>query len=342
MHTTRAAAQFAHRLWPAEEQFRQDRELGRAQTKCFSCCMSIFLDPRAGKGHVTNEAFCAKAVDRTQRTILVDHDDRFTIRFLVDSRDKRVQRQGILTGRSHRLFDECSQRATFVREETLHRGSVHSPSEMDAPNQHSTTDELARAMVRILADGRAGTIEDAVDTALRDLRLPPSTRRPTRASLRAHAQAIEESEEGQLGRMLRIEATLQEILLILACLEELVIAEDPEGCDLPPPEVYGRAVRGHFDLDPVVHLRVVTSLSQSSIAQALVDRGFAEPSFDAAVTRYGRMDRVSFETELAMYRILRVPPRMQVDPDRDVVRGDRVEHLGFSALSGRIPRFPAQ
>lgn len=195
---------------------------------------------------------------------------------------------------------------------------------------------LARAAVRALAEGRAEGVDNAIDRAYDETRVDPRTRRPTRAELRAHARAHEESEHGELGRLLRIDAALVEASEVLARLEETVLAREPHGADHPPPEIYGRAAHGHFDLDPAVHIRVTTTLPVSTIAQALFDAGFDDPTCRSIETRHGRLDEISFEGEHARYSIVRIPPRMGVDRDRDLVRGKPVEHGDFSAIARQL------
>lgn len=202
-----------------------------------------------------------------------------------------------------------------------------------------TSDEIARLAVRALAGGRADSVDDAIDRAVFESRADPRTQRPTRAQLRAHAQALEESEAGELARLLRIEATLREALSVLSTLEETLIVHDRDFADHAAPAVYGRAARGEFDLDPSVHARVVTAVPAHVLAQALSDAGFGETEVHAIDTRYGHLDEISFATELAQYRIVRVPPRAPVDPRIDLVRGQPIESADFEALLRRIPRF---
>jgi hypothetical protein len=206
------------------------------------------------------------------------------------------------------------------------------------PFRPDPTSELARAAVRALAEGRADGVESAIDRAYEETRVDPRARRPTRAELRAHARAFEESEQGEIGRLLRIDAALVEASEVLARLEETVIALEAHGTDLPAPEIYGRAALGHFDLDPVVHIRVTTALPVSTIAQALFDAGFDDPSCRSIETRHGRLDEIAFAGEHARYSVVRVPPRMAVDPDRDLVKGRPVEHVDFSGVTRQLAR----
>jgi len=201
------------------------------------------------------------------------------------------------------------------------------------PDQPNPISELAREAVRALAEGRSASVDDAIRRAYDVTGIDTRTRRPTRAELRAHAQAFEESEHGEVGRLLRIDATFEEAGEVLAALEATVLARESDGMSLPAPEVYGRAARGLFDLDPVVHARVTTSLSAAVLAQALFEAGFDDPTCGSIDTRYGRIDEIAFDGEFARYRILRIPPRMGVDPGRDVVRGNRVDHADFTTLA---------
>jgi hypothetical protein len=215
--------------------------------------------------------------------------------------------------------------------------SVHSRMDFD-PMHRDPVAELARAAVRALAEGRASGVEEAIERAYDIARVDPTTRRPTRAELRAHARAHEESEHGEIGRLLRIDAALLEATEVLATLEATVLAREPHGTDLPPPEVYGRAASGHFDLDPAVHIRVMTELPVSTLAQALFNAGFEDPLCRSVESRHGRLDEIAFAGEYASYSILRVPPRMGVDPNRDLMRGKPVEHADFTALTRQLER----
>ncbi|MFM7260592.1 MAG: hypothetical protein ACKO3W_08310 [bacterium] len=199
----------------------------------------------------------------------------------------------------------------------------------------SESARIARRAVERLAEGRSEAIGDAVDDAARELRASAGFRRPTRSELRAHAQAHEESL-GPGVRERRIAATLEEALEVLAVLEACVLARDPDGTDRPAPEIYGRAALGELDLDPSVHIRVTTSLSIGVLAAALVEAGLSDPAFGLIESRYGRLDRLESEGALANYRVSRIPPGLRVDPDCDLVGGQRVVHAGFEALSRRI------
>ena len=203
------------------------------------------------------------------------------------------------------------------------------------------TDEIARATVRALLRGRARSVDEAIDLAIAESRDGRRAQRPSRALLRAHAQAIEESETGEISRKLRIEAALQEVLRVLSVLEECLIVHDRESSDHAAPAVYGRAARGEFDLDPMVRIRIVTAMPAHVVAQSLSDAGFGETGVGTIDTRYGHLDEISFTGESAEYRIARIPPRAPVDPRTDLIRGNPVESAGFEAILRRLPQFGA-
>jgi hypothetical protein len=197
------------------------------------------------------------------------------------------------------------------------------------------SDDVAKAAVRALAEGRVGTRKDAVERAIHETGADPRARRPTLAELRAHARLHEESTQGEQGRRARIEAATEELLEVLAVLERAVLVHDPEGSARPQPAAYGRAALAQFDLDPTTHVRVTTSASAAVLAQALFEAGFSDPTCGSKATRYGRIDEIAFEGAEAMHRVLRIPPGMAVDPARDVIHGRPIEHATFDQLAAR-------
>jgi hypothetical protein len=92
----------------------------------------VLLDARASEIHIACEALSAQAIDCAQCPIFIDLDDRFSVRLLIDARDERVQREGILPWNRHRFFDERSESAAFIRSKMVHGDSVHSVHEFEA------------------------------------------------------------------------------------------------------------------------------------------------------------------------------------------------------------------
>lgn len=202
-------------------------------------------------------------------------------------------------------------------------------------SQADGVSEVAKAAVRALAEGRVDSIDEAVDRAMHETRADASTRRPTRAELRAHARLHEESVHGEQGRRGRIDDAIAEVLEVLSVLEHTVLLNDPAGPSMPQPQVYGRAAVGQFDLDPTAHARVTTSLPASIIAQALLEAGFSDPECGSVATRHGRIDEIRFDGAEVHHRVLRIPPALAADPDRDLIHGRSIEHATFAELAAR-------
>jgi hypothetical protein len=108
---------------------------------------------------------------------------------------------------------------------------------------------------------------------------------------------------------------------------------------MPPPQIYGRAARAQFDLDPAVHIRVTTVLAPSVLAQSLADAGLGETEVATIATRYGNLDEIRFTGAHAAFHIVRIPPRAGVDADLDLVRGKPVEHAAYEVFLRRMPQF---
>lgn len=195
---------------------------------------------------------------------------------------------------------------------------------------------IARAAVRALVAGRAQSIDDAVTSAMHALRSPRGTRRPTRAQLRAHAQALEESHAGPAARQLRIESCIDEVLRTLSVLEQTLLQHGAPLSSSPAVEVYGRAAEGHFDLDSSAHFRVITALAPRVLAQALLDGGLGDAHCGSMASRYGRIDELALDGAFVHLRIARIPSRMMVDRDRDLVRGNPVIHADFATFTRRM------
>lgn len=199
-------------------------------------------------------------------------------------------------------------------------------------------EEVARLAARYLRERRASSADAAIDLAIREVGVTARDARPSLARLRAHAQALEESERGAASREQRIDATVDEMLEVLALLEEALVVLDRDAPDRPAPRVYGRAARAQFDLDPSVRIRLVTEVPPHLLAQAITDARKVETEVHSVATRFGRLDEISFPGTHASYRITRIPPRARIDPTRDLHGGAPIESADYQELLRRIPR----
>ncbi len=222
----------------------------------------------------------------------------------------------------------------------MHRERNRRDSDDGSARDESAREQaaIARAAVRALVAGRAQAIDEAVSSAMHALRSPRGTRRPTRAQLRAHAQALEETHAGPHARQERIDSCIDEVLRTLAVLEQTLLQHGAQSSHSSAVEVYGRAAQGHFDLDATAHVRVITALAPSALAQALFDAGVGDAHCGSMATRYGRIDELSLDGAFVHMRIARIPPRMLVDPHRDLVRGRPVIHSDFATLARQMSR----
>lgn len=132
LHAACTSAQFTDRLRSAQQEFRKNREFRRPCIKFFTGSVAVLLYARASEIHVSSKAFASQAIDRAQRPIFVNLNNRIAVRLLIDARQKRVQREGILPGNRHRLFDESPERTAFIRSKVVHPGSVHSRNGVQA------------------------------------------------------------------------------------------------------------------------------------------------------------------------------------------------------------------
>ncbi|MEY3026540.1 MAG: hypothetical protein RLZZ238_1437, partial [Planctomycetota bacterium] len=92
-------------------------------------------------------------------------------------------------------------------------------------------EEVARLAARYLRERRASSADAAIDLAIREVGVTARDARPSLARLRAHAQALEESERGAASREQRIDATVDEMLEVLALLEEALVVLDRDAPD---------------------------------------------------------------------------------------------------------------
>ena len=98
----------------------------------------------------------------------------------------------------------------------------------------------------------------------------------------------------------------------------------------------GRGAAGRLDGDPTLHLRVSTASAIGVIAAALVEAGFAEPTFETLNATCGRLDRLRSAAEGVEVVVVRCPPG-QIRPGRvDLVTGRPTTVLEREALDAAI------
>lgn len=103
----------------------------------------------------------------------------------------------------------------------------------------------------------------------------------------------------------------------------------------------GRAARGRIEGEVRLHLRAETDAPIGLMAAALVEVGFAEPTFDSFEARgpstgCGRLHRLTTERGGVAVSVTRCPPRQIVPGRFDLVRGRPVATLDLASLGARI------
>ena len=189
------------------------------------------------------------------------------------------------------------------------------------------TDRIAREAARLLETGQAADIAAAIHAAAGVLRLhdaPP----PGNGLVRRHAQGMAMQAMGDA-------AYEQSIRDVWSIAEQLMTAVE-RATDSAPTLLAGRAARGHIDAGVTLHVRVYTRLPMQQVVEALVEGGYAEPTFETAETRFGRLDRIRFLEEESEIVLTRCLPEMQSASDSDLFTGRRIETATGDELRRRL------
>lgn len=189
-------------------------------------------------------------------------------------------------------------------------------------------DEVACRAARLFRAGRATTVREAIDEALRRGR--DGAPRPPESLVRRHLEALGEEREGPGGHAASLRATRESIAEWMETLAAL-----PGD---PPVHVVGRAAAGELEGDVDVHLRVATDLPIGDLAATLVAHGAPEPIFSSVHGPFGDFDRLTFDEPPLRIRITRCPPKTAATPDRDLVTGRPQAALDLESFRRTIDR----
>jgi hypothetical protein len=83
----------------------------------------------------------------------------------------------------------------------------------------------------------------------------------------------------------------------------------------------GRAAQGLIDGGVTLHVRLYTDAPIGDVADALVEFGYDEPSFETVDTRLGRLNRLRLEDDGLELVLTRCLPHMAGSADRDLFSG---------------------
>lgn len=189
------------------------------------------------------------------------------------------------------------------------------------------TDRIAHEAARLIGLGRAGDIGAAIRSAAEALGLADA-RMPSHGRVRRHSQAMSMQAMGEAAY---VEAQKK----ALSIAEEIMA-----GCEhaIPNAEalLVGRTAQGQIDIGAAIHIRLYTDATIPEIAQALVDLGYAEPTFHTIDTRHGRLNQVRLIEEGVEIALMRCLPELRPLANVDLISGKRIAMIGLSALRRRI------
>ena len=193
------------------------------------------------------------------------------------------------------------------------------------------TDEIAREAARLLAAGREEDVARAVRSAAGALGYGDAPR-PRPGHVRRHLQGRALEALGEHGYRAMVHATWR-----LA--EELLTAIE-YGVAGARALLVGRAARGHIDGGVTLHVRVYGDAPIGRIAEVLVEQGYEEPTFETAVARCGRLDRIRFVEDGRAVVVTRCPPGADrgADRDLDLFTGRRIETADAARLRAQLGR----
>lgn len=188
-------------------------------------------------------------------------------------------------------------------------------------------DRIAREAARLVETDRVDTVEEAIALATGTLGLSREDA-PGPGRVRQHIRAMSMQALGREG----YEASVREVL---QCAEEIMTLLESTFDDVQT-RLAGRAARGFIDGGVTVHIRLYTDRDMGEVADLLVDRECAEPTFETAKTRYGRLDRIRFREEAAEVVLTRCLPNMLGEKMCDLFTGREVEVIDLAELRRRI------
>ena len=189
------------------------------------------------------------------------------------------------------------------------------------------TDEVAREAARLLETGRAGTIAEAIRSAVaalgfHDVEMPGVRR------VRQHARAMAMQTLGDAGYAESVRRVWQVAEQLMTALAETM----PE----VHPLLVGRAAKGYIDAGVTVHIRLYTEATVGELARTLVEFGYDEPSFETVNSRFGRLNRLRLTDEGFEIVLTRCVPAMAESAHLNLFDGEPIEAATVADLRRRL------
>jgi len=178
------------------------------------------------------------------------------------------------------------------------------------------TDTIARAAARLIAVGRATSIDEAIHRVMDGM--PPGSRPPGHGRVRQHLQGMSMQRLGLEPYKDRQRAVLESIEELLSVFVDL--ANDVE------PIVVGRAARRLFDGPMTVHIRLYTDMPMQEIIELLEMHDTVIVSTSTVDTRHGQLNRITVELDESIdVALTRCPMSIHHEMSRHLLTGAAIE-----------------
>lgn len=188
-------------------------------------------------------------------------------------------------------------------------------------------DRIAREAARLVETERVESIDRAISLATESLGLGHEDA-PGVGRVRQHIRAMSMQALGHEGYEASVRDVLQGAEEIMTLLETTF--------DDVQTRLVGRAAKGFIDGGVTVHIRLYTERDLGEIADLLVEREYAEPTFETAHTRFGRLDRLRIREEAAEVVLTRCLPAMTGEMMGDLFTGRPLDVIDLAELRRRI------
>ncbi len=207
-----------------------------------------------------------------------------------------------------------------------HRHILATPRPYDGLMEDGT-DRIAQHAAGLLHDGRARTISSAIHAA-GDAVADGTASLPGRGQVHRHLVAMRMQSLGHDGYMqLQRDA--------LTAIDEFLGRLSWEVKDIQW-RITGRAAEAGFDGSDAVHLRILTSIEDSSLCDLLEEQGFEITRIGSTMSRHGRMNEIRAESVELEIVLLRCPDPARLHEPMNLVSGRPVSMLDATGLARRI------
>lgn len=192
---------------------------------------------------------------------------------------------------------------------------------------HPLTERVAIRAAQLVAEGAMRDVAGAIRAALQREHAPPEAA-PTQGLVRRHLEPMLMQVLGAEGYPAMLRERLELAESVMTVIETHV--------DVIETLLVGRAAAGRLDGDVTLHVRAYTRRRIGDLAEDLVTVGFAEPRFVTVESRYGRLDRILFESDGVMVAVTRCLPEQRREAKRDLVTGRELAVLSLESLRSVI------